>query len=220
LSGISEELGASILNELRQIRQLLERAPRLAEPGPSVDQVVTVSLGSNFVLGRMDAPLTIVEFTDLQCPFCRRFHLTAFEEIRGNWIETGKVRFVSRDFPLDMHDQAMPAAVAARCAHEQGKFWEMRHTLILNASGLSRETVPAFASSLQLEMPQFESCLRSEKYKEKILFDVGDGRTAGISGTPTFIVGRSTDIGVRGTLIVGAQAYAVFHEKLRDMLKE
>ena len=68
----------------------------------------------------------MVEFTDLQCPFCRQFMLTSFDEIKKNWIDTGKLRYISRDFPLDFHAQAMPAARAARCAGEQGKFWEMR----------------------------------------------------------------------------------------------
>ena len=79
----------------------------------------------------------MVEFTDLQCPFCRQFALTSFDEIKKNWIDTGKLRYISRDFPLDFHAQAMPAARAARCAGEQGKFWEMRLGLMRNANLLT-----------------------------------------------------------------------------------
>ena len=91
------------------------------------------------MLGRADAPVTLVEFTDLECPFCRSFHVGAFEKVKQTYIDSGKVRFVSFDFPLDIHPNARPAALAVRCAGEQGKFWEMRHLVTVNATALSRE---------------------------------------------------------------------------------
>ncbi len=104
------------------------------------------------MLGRPDAPLTMVEFTDLQCPFCNRFATQTFDQLKKDYIDTGKVRFISRDFPLDFHPQAMPAARAARCAGDQGRFWEMRTTLVKNAGQLSPAYITQTASSLKLDM--------------------------------------------------------------------
>src|ERR1700730_9107099 len=86
-----------------------------------------------YSLGRLDAPLTMIEFTDLQCPFCRQFHVTAFDQLTIKKLTTGKLRFISRDIPVEAaHPLAMRAAVAARCAGYQGKFWEMRDTVLVN----------------------------------------------------------------------------------------
>ena len=93
----------------------------------------------------------MVEFTDLQCPFCRQFAITSFDEIKKNWIDTGKLRYISRDFPLDFHAQAMPAARAARCAGEQGKFWEMRLALVRNANLLTADYIKKTAADLKLD---------------------------------------------------------------------
>src|SRR3989338_5451600 len=136
---ITKEQADAILKELQAIRQLLEQMQRQqAQPRPVQQPVqppappakVKVRSDGPYWLGKADAPVTVVEFTDYQCPFCRRFHQSAFEEIKKNYIDTGKVRFVSRDLPLDIHANAARAAHAARCAGEQGKFWEMRHLLI------------------------------------------------------------------------------------------
>lgn len=219
--GISSEDAKAILKELRQIRQLLERmqsapAPRAAAPQP--DARVKVGLGSGFVLGKPDAPVTLVEFTDLECPFCRQFHLSTFEELKRNYVDTGKLRYVTRDFPLDMHRNAMKAAEAARCAGEQGRFWELRHTLIVNASALSRDAMQTFARDLKLDDARFRTCLDGDRHRAEIQRDIADGSAAGVSGTPTFVVGRTSADGVDGVRIVGAQPYAVFDAKIRELL--
>src|SRR5437879_10920569 len=96
--------GDAILDELRQIKKLLERQPAApAAAGPRADERVKVSLGSTPSIGRSDAPIVMVEFTDYQCPFCQRFHLSVFEELKKNYVDTGKIRYVSRDLPLPMH---------------------------------------------------------------------------------------------------------------------
>src|SRR6476659_2383693 len=114
--GITREQADAILSELKQIRTLLEKGQRVAA-APQPEPVVKASLkiGTEPALGSKDAPLTMVEFTDYQCGFCRHFHLTTFPEIRKKYIDTGKVRFVTRDLPLDFHANAFPAAEAARC---------------------------------------------------------------------------------------------------------
>jgi protein-disulfide isomerase len=211
----------AILNELRAIRQLLERTPPPQAPGaaaPQPNAQAKVSLTGAYMLGRPDAPVTLVEFTDYECPFCRQFHMSTFEELKKNHIDTGKLRYVSRDFPLDMHRSAFPAARAARCAGEQGKFWEMRHTLIVNANALSPEAMHTFARDLRLDAVAFRACLEGDHYSAEVKRDLSDGQTAGVSGTPTFVIGRSTGDSVEGLVVVGAQGYAAFDARIRELL--
>jgi protein-disulfide isomerase len=218
--GISSDDAKAILQELRQIRQLLERmqAPPSRAAAPQPDVKVKVGLGSGYALGKSDAPLTMVEFTDYECPFCRQFHLTTFEELKRNYVDTGKLRYVSRDFPLDFHRNAMKAAVAARCAADQGRFWELRHTLIVNAQTLSRDSMVTFARDLRLDADRFASCLDADRHRQDVQRDIADGHTAGVDGTPTFVVGRTSAEGVDGVRIVGAHPYAVFDAKIRELL--
>jgi protein-disulfide isomerase len=159
-----------------------------------------------------------VEFTDLQCPFCRQFALTSFDEIKKNWIDTGKLRFISRDFPLDFHAQAMPAARASRCAGEQGKFWEMRLALVRNANLLSAEYITRTAADLKLDAPAFSSCSASTKYDAEIAAELEEGTRLGLTGTPTFVVGRTNATAIEGPMIVGALPYAQFDAKLKALL--
>jgi len=133
--GITRQQGDEMIKELRAIRQALERLtqPQQAPNTPPPDRRGKLAPVRGPVMGKPDAPLTLVEFTDLRCPCCNRFTTTAFEQIKKTCIDTGTLRFVSRDFPLDFHPQAMPAARAVRCAADQGRFWELRMALVRNA---------------------------------------------------------------------------------------
>jgi len=213
--------GDAILDELRQIKKLLERQPAApAAAGPRADERVKVSLGSTPSIGRSDAPIVMVEFTDYQCPFCQRFHLSVFEELKKNYVDTGKIRYVSRDLPLPMHPNAMSAAIAARCAGEQNKdkFWEMRHRLIVNANQLGAEKYNALADELNLDRAEFQACLAKDKFKAQIEKDMTDAGLAGIGGTPSFVIGRIVGDGVEGVKVVGAQPFGVFDAKLKEAL--
>jgi protein-disulfide isomerase len=212
-----QQQNEEILKELRAIRQLLERLtlPAATPPRP---QTVKVTNLQGHALGRADAPLTMVEFTDLQCPFCRQFILSSFDEIKKNWIDTGKLRYISRDFPLDVHRLAMPAARAARCAGEQGKFWEMRLGLMRNADLLTPEYIAKTAADLQLQTPAFSACAASTKYDPEILAEMDEGLKLGVRGTPTFVIGRTTPTAIEGPLLVGAPPYAQFDAKLKALL--
>ncbi|HEY7059759.1 MAG TPA: thioredoxin domain-containing protein, partial [Vicinamibacterales bacterium] len=121
-----------ILNELRTIRQLLEKLTG-AQPSPS-PLTVQVRNSTDFVLGNADAPLTMIEFTDLECPFCREYATTGFDAIKKDWIDTGRLRYLARDVPIDTHVHSLMAARAARCAGDQQRFWEMRTALMKNAN--------------------------------------------------------------------------------------
>lgn len=208
-----------IISELRAIHQLLERsAPAAAHVAAPVDEQVSMTIGDSPVLGSADAPLTLVEFTDYQCPFCRSFHTSVFEDIKKNFVDTGKLRFISRDLPLPMHEHATQAAGAARCAGDEQKFWTMRQVLIVNSRRLQHADLLAYARSLHLDMAAFTRCLDQNKYDVAVQRDAADAARIGITGTPSFVLGATVRDGpFLGTMIVGAQPYAVFDEKIRAL---
>jgi protein-disulfide isomerase len=215
--GISRQQADEILKELRQIRQLLEKQQRA--PAPQEEQAVKAKLNLDGVamLGSKDAPLTIVEYTDYQCPFCQRFHVTSYSELKKNYIDTGKVRFYSKDLPLDFHPNAMRAAMAARCAGDQGKFWALRDVMGANPDKLDMDHIAGFATDLKMDANAFRACVDSQKYKNAVQTDVMEAMRIGANGTPAFIVGKSTADGVDGEMMVGAQPFSEFDKKLKEI---
>lgn len=180
---------------------------------------VNVTGDDDPVLGRSDAPVTIVEFSDFQCPFCRRFFEDALVQIKKEYVDIGKVRLVYRDFPLDFHPGAQPAAMAAECADEQGKFWEF-HDKVFAAQALQGQGTIQFgvadlkkwAKEINLNTIQFNQCLDSGKYKEEVAKDQTDGTAAGVSGTPTLFI--------NGIRVVGAQPFATFKTIIDKAIKD
>lgn len=217
-SGITRQQADEILNELRQIRQLLERQ---GKPQPQAEQITRVKLKLEgfAMLGSKDAPLTVVEFTDYQCPFCQRFHVTTFAELKKNYIDTGKVRFYSRDMPLDFHSNALRAAQAARCAADQGQFWALRDIMGANPDRLDIDNILGFATQLKMDSGKLRACVETGKYKDSVQTDVMEAMKIGATGTPTFVIGKSTAEGVDGELFIGARPYQDFDSKLKEMEK-
>jgi protein-disulfide isomerase len=227
-NAISKEQADTIVSELKQIRQLLEKQqaqlaramtpqPPSAPPPP---QKVQMSVGNGwYAMGRADAPVTLIEFGDIQCPFCKNFHTQAFAELKKNYIDTGKVRFVSRDLPLEFHPFAMKAAEAVRCAGDQGKYWELRDALYTNAAPPSDDVITKAVESLSLEAKGFQSCLSSDKYKADVQKDATDATAMQISGTPTFVLAKSATDKLDGVRIVGAQPFAAFQTAIDALLK-
>ncbi len=174
------------------------------------------------VLGEIDAPVTIVEFSDYQCPFCRRFSLFVFPAIQREYIDTGKVRYVFRDFPLSsIHQQAEKAHESARCAAEFNKYWEMHDVLFERQNDLMVPSLKQYAGELGLDSTRFEECLDSGKYQVAIQKDVADGQAAGISGTPSFFVGKSgSGDSITCTIIRGAQPLATFQAIIQQLLSD
>jgi protein-disulfide isomerase len=217
--GITRGQADAILNELRQIRQLLEKQarPPAAAPAPQdAEAPVKVNIGEANWLGNKNAPITMIEFTDYQCSFCQRFHVVTFPEIRKQFIDTGKVRFLSRDFPLDFHSNAFRAAEAARCAGDQGQYWKMRDLLVANPNRLSEADLVAHAQTLGLKAEPFKACLTGGKHRQAVQKDMAEAAALNVSGTPTFIVGKSTPEGVDGVFMVGAHPFASFEQKLQE----
>ena len=221
---VSRDQADAILSELRQIRMLLERGAGAAQaPSPREPQMpqpvanAAIALGSEFVLGSKNAPVTIIEFSDYQCGFCRRFHTEAFAQIRAKYIDTGRVRFVSRDMPLDASGPSLRAAEAVRCAGEQDRYWELRDSIIAGPPRLSNESIRAHAGTIVgLDLAKFDSCVSSGKHAPAIQKDIEQAADLKIGGTPSFVIGRSTAEGVDGTTLVGALGFAVFEAKILE----
>lgn len=156
------------------------------------------------VQGEANAPVTVVEFSDFQCPYCSRFVKMIMPSIYENYVKTGKVKFVFRDFPLDGHPNALPAALATECANEQGKFWEM-HDMIFNQqtewspSEKVADMFAKYAKELGLDTKQFGECYKSQKFASEIKKDLLDAVSVGVNGTPSFFI--------NGKEISGAMPY-------------
>ena len=143
----------------------------------------------------------------------------AFPELKKNYIDTGKVRFYSMDFPLDMHDNALQAAQAGRCAADQQKFWPMHARMHTNPNALNVNNLVEYAAQSGLDVPAFRKCLEEEKYKQDVQSAVQEASLKAVSGTPTFVIGKSTATGVEGTLLIGAQPYETFDRMLKELLR-
>ena len=216
--GITRQQADEIISELKQIRQLLERQQSKSDAAPDeTPKRAKLSLQGAQMIGDKNAPLTMVEFTDYQCPFCNQFYSTTFPELKKNYIDTGKMRFYSRDLPLDFHPDAMRAAQAGRCAAEQGQFWKMRDLMAASPDKLDMDSLVADVTNLKMDVKAFRACVESEKYKSAVQTDVMEAMKIGANGTPTFVVGKSTPDGVDGELMVGAQPYPMFDQKLQEL---
>ena len=166
--GITKEQGDAILKELKAIRQELNQIKKtsLVSQGrakPSRPKTANVSTLGNPILGDFNAPITMVEFTGYQCPFCRKFYLKAYKKLRKHYVDTGKLRFVLRDLPLGFHQHAKPAAISAHCAGEQDKFWEM-HDALFDGGKYSAKDILGYAKSIGLDNSSFKTCLTSGRY--------------------------------------------------------
>ena len=171
------------------------------------------------VLGPEDAPVTIIEFTDLQCPYCARFATQTFPQLRRNYIDTGRARFASQDLPLPRHAFAVPAAVAARCAGEQGRFWEFREALFSAQAKLRDEPYADLARKFGLDLVKFAACRSDERQTARVLEGIELARANGITSTPTFLIGRLVDGQFQGDKISGAQPYDVIAAKIDELLE-
>lgn len=180
---------------------------------------VEVGIDDDAMLGDKNAPVTIIEFSDFQCPFCRKFWEGTLPQIKKEYVDTGKARFVYRDFPLDFHPGAEPAAEAAECAEEQDKFWEFHDRVFAEQAKQGQGTIQfgvddlkKWAKGINLNTTKFDQCLDSGKYKDEVAKDVAEGTAAGVSGTPTIFV--------NGQKIVGAQSFAAFKAVIDQALKK
>ena len=193
-------------------------AAALAAGAQAPDPPAKLAVAGSFALGAADAPVTLVEFSDYECSFCQRFHAQNFERLKREFIDTGKVRYVARDFPLPMHRFAVPAARAARCAAEHSRFWEMRHALLSSEGTLNADLIVEHGERLGLDAGRLRECLTTSRFDAAIRRDISEGRGAGISLTPSFILGRTRGEAVEGVRLEGAQDYAYFQQRIQELL--
>jgi protein-disulfide isomerase len=172
------------------------------------------------VLGSPAATVAVVEFSDFECPYCGRFQQDTFAQIKKAYIDTGKIQYVPRDFPIVMHERARGAAIAAHCAARQDAYWKMHNALFAQQQRLGPELYKELAASLQLDTTAFASCLNDQTAAAEVDKDLTYGQSVGVRGTPTFFVGR-IDKGqvVDAKAISGAKPFTVFAQAIDALLK-
>ena len=193
--------------------QQAAQAPVQAETGaPEVPPEITrydVSIDDDPILGPDDASITIIEFSDYECPYCRRWHQEVLPQLIEEYPD--QVRLVYRDFPLtSIHANAVPAAVAANCAGEQDGYWEFNKLLFNSEQGLSTEAYQQYAEELGLDSDSFNECFESNRYEDEVMADFEFASQLGIRSTPTFFI--------NGIALVGAQPYEVFKQVIDQEL--
>ena len=209
----------NLSNDLQKLEDTMLTDPNA--PAPQSQPVITAD--DDPVLGSADAPVTMIEFSDFQCPFCARFYSETLPLIKANFIDTGLVKMVYRDFPLQsIHPNAIPAAVASECADDQGAYWEYHDILFENVSvwgpmeiSGAVEQFKAYAVDLGLDASTFSECVDTGKYVTEVTGDYTDGVAYGVTGTPAFFLG-SEQTGY--FQISGARPYPEFQFAIEQIL--
>jgi len=213
ITALSADVGA-----IKQILSALQKGAQGAPPPPPVTQV---ELDDDPVRGNVNAKVAIVEFSDYECPFCGRFHSQALPSLKKDYIDTGKVQYIFRDFPLEFHPNAISASIAANCAGEQGAYWEMHDSLFVNQKRLGKALYDELAKTLKVNTVSFDTCLKDKKQAKEVTSDFVYGQSVGIEGTPTFFVGRIDGKKLVDVIqIVGAQPPAVFSQAIESLLNK
>jgi len=186
-----------------------------------------VSVDNDPILGNKDAKVTLIDFSDYECPFCKRYFDQTYSQIKTSYVDKGLVKIVYRDLPLSFHQNAHKEAEAAECSREQGgdavyfKYHDEIFTRTTsNGTGLALTELPIIANSLGLDGALLQTCLDSGKYKTEVDKDIADAGKVGANGTPTFFIGKSTSNGIiKGTKLVGAQPFSAFQTEIDKQLK-
>lgn len=212
----------SMQNDLAEIKKLLKSGAKAGTPQKPFEPTEFVLKDPNY-MGKKDAPVTIIEFSDYQCPYCARHYKQTMPELMKQFVDVGKVKFVMKENPLSFHKQAMGASTAALCAGEQGKYFEMHNILFENQKKLSIDDLKSYAETLKLDSNKFNACLDDGKHVDRINADIAEGRKLGIRGTPGFVLGLtdskdSSKVNLT-KFIKGAQGINSFSEVIEDLLR-
>jgi protein-disulfide isomerase len=192
------------------------QAPAQQAPPPA--ETAAESTSEFNMVGRADAEVLVIEFTDLQCPYCAQFALQTFPRLKAAYIDTGKIRYASRDLPLPMHAHAETAAVAARCAGEQGRYWEYRHTVFAAQRRLGSEPWDELARELKLDIDRFDTCRRDGHQLQAVRSDMRLAMSNGLSSTPSFVIGHLVNGEFVGESFSGVGTYETFAAKIDALL--
>lgn len=218
-------LNEEILNHLTDIKSeiisLRKEIEALKNSKPVRNQAVkSITLKSNHWLNE-GAKYAIVEFSDYQCPFCARHANTVFPLLKEKYIDTGKLAYQVRDFPLSFHPQGKLAAIAARCAGQQGKYWQMHVKLLMAKGQLGLDYFTKIADELTLNKGQFQACMQNKEIIAQVDEDLNYGNSIGVSGTPRFFIGKvSGDELTQITVINGAQSFDAFERVIAKLQQQ
>ena len=178
------------------------------------------------IIGSENAPVTVVEYSDYQCPFCRKWFDESKKQLVDEYVLTGKVRFIFKDFPLSGHPLARPYAVSVRCAGEEGRYFDMHDKMYLEQGKLAQgkytivsvgvEDILEWAGELGLDINAYSSCLTSGKFDAKIGDNFDEAVSIGVNGTPSFVIGKTNGEGV---LVTGAIPYSSLKSKIDELLR-
>jgi protein-disulfide isomerase len=216
----------ALQRDLQDIKGLLRARvtpPEAQKPEQVLATPVVLSIDGLPFLGSKDARVTVVEFSDFQCPFCARYSRETLPAIVKEYVDAGRIKYVLRDFPIEsLHPRVRKSHEAAHCAGDQGKYWEMYHRLFANIRSQQPQQLAAYAKALRLDAAKFEECLTSERHASRVQSAVDEGQRAGVRGTPSFFVGVDGDgRTVKATrMLRGAQPYERFKAMIDAVLAE
>ena len=213
-----------ILRELAEIKRLLAETPVRSEVGvrPTMPPVMTLNITGEPFKGDAKAKVAILEYSDFECSYCGKYARENFPRIEADYIKTGKIRYLYRDLPAREHANALAAAQAARCAGEQGKFWEMHDILFAAQPALAPSDLQSYAQALGLDPKTFKDCLESKKYAEAIRRSAAGVERLGVYGTPAFLIGTLSEDGnvLRATkTLVGGDSLERVKSALEEVLR-
>jgi len=180
----------------------------------------TIGITGDPSMGSETAPVTIVEFSDFECPYCKQFHNETLPKLKKAYIDTGLVRFIHKDLPLPFHEHAQQAATAARCAQEDGKYWEAYEALFSQQNCLDcKGPIPVVATT-GVNQRALEQCSKYKEIAQAVTINTSEAELNGIRATPTFVIGPSSKSLHKGKVIEGAIPWAELQKIVKKALLE
>ena len=217
-----KEAQVAMQKDLAEIKKLVKNGARAA-PAKAAFREQDVSIGDSPVIGEANATVTLIEFSDYQCPFCSRHYRDVMPQILKDYVDTGKVKYVMFENPItSLHRNAYNASLAALCAKDQGMYWEMHDIMFANQKKLGVDSLKSFAVSIGLNSPEFDACLDSKKYEKQVDSDLATAAKLSVRGTPVFVLGltdsKDSSKAKVSVYIKGAQKFDRFKADIEQLL--
>lgn len=210
-----------ILDRLDELKKLLSGRVGAASTAPTIKAPDVMSVQGEPFRGDASSLVAIIEYGDFECPFCRHFQHDVYPQVLDDYIKAGKVKYFYRDMPLPFHQHALPAALAARCAGEQGKYWEMYDSLFADKLASTSAEIDDQAKGLGLDTAKLDTCVNSDRFAAAIHRNVDEASKMQIRGTPTFLIGTmspGSDLVNIKTTVIGAQPFEAFKAAIDPLL--
>lgn len=217
LSEVRSEL-KTLQNEVRLLR---EQSSKSSAAKPAAKKLPNIGVSTAPTVGDSKAKYALIEFSDYQCPYCKRHYKQTFPKLKEKYVDTGKVKYVMKQFALDFHSKAKGASIAALCIEKlsAGKYWGMHESIFSGEVSLNKTAYIAYAESQGLDSKEYESCLASDEVSKRVDLDMAEGKSAGIRGTPAFVFGEVKGdevVGIR--MISGARPFTYFDNLIESAL--